>query len=310
MTALRERVTKWFLMRFLHQARRTLARDPSPVRMRLDMERFERRMLRHGIDPLGAPIELGQFRAGWVVPEAPDEGRVILYLHGGAFIAESPKVHGKLLERIARRAGARGFYVSYRLAPEHPYPAGTDDCLAAYRYLLDQGIDPARIVIAGDSAGGNLTLVTAMRARDDGLPPPAALILMSPVLDATFSGDSVRRNDGLDPLFRTSVLEAFAGHYVPRERRQEAYVSPLAGDLSGLPPILALVGSSELLLDDSVRLASRADDVTLQVWHAMPHVFPAMPGLPEAGQAIDVMAGFVRRHAVPAANTATGLRAD
>jgi acetyl esterase/lipase len=307
MTGLRERLTKWFLMRFLHQARRSLAKDPSPGRMRLDMERFERHMLRDGINPLASPIDLGHFTAGWVEPEARDEGRVILYLHGGGFIAESPKVHGKLLKRIARKAGARGFYVSYRLAPEHPYPAGTDDCLAAYRYLLAEGIDPARIVIAGDSAGGNLALVTAMRARDDGLPLPAALVLMSPVLDASFSGDSVRRNDGLDPLFRSSVLEAFAGYYAPAERREEAYVSPLAGDLAGLPPMLVLVGSSEILLDDSVRLASRAGRVTLQVWHAMPHVFPAMPGLVEAGQAIDAMADFIRRHARPAANTATAL---
>jgi monoterpene epsilon-lactone hydrolase len=308
MAALRERLTKWFLMRFLHQARRSLARDPSPARMRLDMERFERRMLRHGIDPLAAPIDLGHFTAGWVVPEARDEGRIILYLHGGGFIAESPKLHGKLLERMARKAGGRGFYVSYRLAPEHPYPAGTDDCLAAYRYLLAEGIDPARIVIAGDSAGGNLTLVTAMRARDSGLPLPAALVMMSPVLDSGFSGDSVRRNDGLDPLFRSSVLEAFAGYYVPVERRQEPYVSPLAGDLAGLPPMLVLVGSSEILLDDSVRLACRADNVDLQVWHAMPHVFPAMPGLAEAGQAIDVMAGFIRAHVASSANTATPLR--
>jgi acetyl esterase/lipase len=310
MAALRERLTKWFLMRFLHQARRSLAKDPSPARMRLDMQRFERRMLRHGSDPLAAPIDLGPFTGGWLEPGSGDEGRVILYLHGGGFIAESPKVHGRLLERMARKAGARGFYVSYRLAPEHPYPAGTDDCLAAYRYLLAQGIDPACIVIAGDSAGGNLTLVTAMRARDDGLPLPAALVMMSPVLDASFSGDSVRRNDGVDPLFRSSVLEAFAGYYVPSERRQEPYVSPLAGDLTGLPPMLVLVGSSELLLDDSVRLAGRATDVTLQVWHGMPHVFPAMPGLAEAGQAIDAMADFMRRHAAPAANTTTAPGSD
>jgi acetyl esterase/lipase len=310
MPSLRDRLTKWFLMRFLHQARRSLARDPSPARMRHDLERFERRMLRHAINPLAEPIDLGDYTAGWVEPGTRDEGRVILYLHGGGFIAESPRVHGTLLARLARKARARGFYVSYRLAPEHPYPAGADDCLAAYRYLLAQAIDPARIVIAGDSAGGSLTVITAMRARDDGLPLPAALVLMSPVLDASFSGDSVRRNDGLDPLFRSSVLKSFADYYVPAERRQEPYVSPLAGDLTGLPPMLVLVGSSEVLLDDSVRLAGRAANVTLQVWHDMPHVFPAMPGLPEAGQAIDAMASFIRRHAAAAANTATAPGGD
>ena len=307
MPTVRERLSRWLLMRFLHQARRSLARDPSPARMRKDLERFEQRMLRHAVDPLLAPVDLGTCKGGWLGPDADGEGRVILYLHGGAFIAESPRVHGALLAQIARAAGGRGFYVSYRLAPEHPYPAGTDDCLAAYRHLLAAGIDPARMVIAGDSAGGNLALVTAMRARDDGMPLPAALVLMSPVLDATFTGDSVQRNDGLDPLFRGSILRSFADYYVPAERRREPYVSPLAGDLTGLPPILAMVGSSELLLDDSVRLAARAGNVTLQVWHGMPHVFPAMPGLPEAGQAIDAMARFIRLHAVPAAagNTAT-----
>ena len=307
MPTVRERLNRWFLMRFLQQARRSLAKDPSPARMRQDLERFERHMLRHAADPMAAPIALGKFAAGWVETGSHDEGRVILYLHGGGFIAESAKVHGTLLARMARQAGGRGFYVSYRLAPEHPYPAGTDDCLAAYRHLLAAGIDPARIVIAGDSAGGNLTLVTAMRARDDGLPLPAALVLMSPVLDATFSGDSVRRNDGLDPLFRASILKSFADYYVPAERRQEPYVSPLAGDLNGLPPMLVMVGSSEILLDDSVRLAGRVGNVTLQVWHGMPHVFPAMPGLPEAGQAIDAMAAFIRLHTAPttAGNTAT-----
>jgi acetyl esterase/lipase len=290
-------------MRFLHQVRRGLVRDPSPARMRRDLERFERRMLRKAVDPLHAPVSLGHCSGGWLDPPARDEGRVILYLHGGAFIAESRKVHGALLGRIGTLAGARSFYLSYRLAPEHPYPAATDDCLDAYRYLLAQGIDPARIVIAGDSAGGNLTLVTAMRCRDEGLAQPAALVLMSPVLDATFSGDSIRRNDGLDPLFRASIVNDFAGYYVPEARRREPYVSPLFGDLSRLPPMLVLVGSSEILLDDSVRLASRAPGVTLQVWHGMPHVFPAMPGLAESGQAIAGIAAYIRQHA---AGTAYG----
>lgn len=271
------------------------------------MANFDKLMAGRGRYALSAPVDLGTCSGAWLDAGGADAGRVVLYLHGGAFIAESPRVHGTLLAQIARAAGARGFYVSYRLAPEHPYPAGTDDCLAAYRHLLAVGIEPARMVIAGDSAGGNLALVTAMRARDDGMPLPAALVLMSPVLDATFTGDSVQRNDGLDPLFRGSILRSFADYYVPAERRQEPYVSPLAGDLTGLPPILVMVGSSELLLDDSVRLAGRAGNVTLQVWHGMPHVFPAMPGLPEAGQAIDAMARFIRMHAAPAAagNTAT-----
>jgi acetyl esterase/lipase len=232
-------------------------------------------------------------------------GRVVLYLHGGAFVGESPRAHCAMLARICSHCDARGFYVTYRLAPEHPYPAATDDCLAAYRHLLEQGVDSSRIVIAGDSAGGNLTLVTALRARDTGLPLPAALVLISPVLDASFSGASMHRNDGVDPLFRASVMHALADAYVDAGLRAHPYVSPLWADLGGLPPMLAIVGSSEVLLDDSVRLAGRARAVELQVWHDMPHIFPVLHGLDEAGAAVAAIGAFIARHApaVAAANT-------
>lgn len=253
------------------------------------------------------PVDLGTCSALWIDAGSADGVRVVLYLHGGAFVGESPGAHCAMLARICRRSGARGFYVGYRLAPEHPYPAATDDCLAAYRHLLAQGVDASRIVIAGDSAGGNLALVTAMRARDTGLPSPASLVLMSAVLDATFSGDSMRRNDGIDPLFRASIVEPLAAAYVPDDLRGHPYVSPLAGDLSGLPPILALVGSSEVLLDDTLRLASRGADVEVQVWHDMPHVFPIMHRLSESGAAIDGIAAFIARRAGAAANTGPGV---
>lgn len=257
-----------------------------------------------------APVALPNCLAHWVEPSG-GHGRVILFLHGGAFVAAAPNAHGLLLEKLCEAAGARGFYVDYRLAPEHPYPAAGQDCLDAYRHLLEAGVPPAGIVIAGDSAGGNLTLATALRARDAGLPLPAALVMISPVLDATFSGASVRRNDGLDPLFRASVFEALANGYVPQELARDAYVSPLFADHEGLPPALVLVGSSELLLDDAVRFAQRARGVTLEVWHGMPHVFPAMHGLAEAEEAIRGMAEFVRRHAgwEPAGNPGPGSAA-
>lgn len=270
------------------------------------MGRFERLMSRAARSRPLPRVELGTCTAAWVDAGGDDLGRVILYLHGGAFIGESPQAHCAMLARICSRCGARGFYVDYRLAPEHPYPAATDDCLAAYRHLLGQGIAAARIVIAGDSAGGNLALVTALRARDAGLPLPAALVLLSPVLDATFSGDSMRRNDGLDPLFRASIIGPLASVYVPEDLRTHPWVSPLNGDLSGLPPTLALVGSSEILLDDTLRLASFGQQVEAQVWHDMPHVFPIMHVLPEAAEAIDGIAAFVARHAATRAAGNTG----
>lgn len=299
MRTLRQRFVLWSLTRFLHAVRRRLARDPSPLRVRRDMAAFDRRLgglLKARRSP---PVELPNCLGHWVEPHG-EHGRIILYLHGGAFVAAAPNAHGLLLEKLCAAAGARGFYVDYRLAPEHAYPAASDDCLDAYRFLLASGVPPGSIAIAGDSAGGNLTLGTALRARDGGLPLPAALVMMSPVLDATFSGASVERNDGLDPLFRASVFEAMASQYVPDGARRDPYVSPLFADLAGLPPSLLLVGSSELLLDDSVRFAQRAAGATLEVWHGMPHVFPAMHGLAEAEAAVRGMGEFLRRHVEPA----------
>ncbi len=259
------------------------------------MARFDRRAAGEvRFDDL-PEVDLGTCRGRWVgATDAP--GACILYLHGGAFVAASPNVHSAMLARICARAGARALYVDYRLAPEHPFPAASDDCLAGYRYLLGQGVDPGRIVIAGDSAGGNLTVVTALRILDAGLPMPAALVALSPVLDATFSGDSMRRNDGHDPLFRTSIVHGLADGYVPESLRRDRYVSPLFTPLDGLPPSLVLVGSSEILLDDATRFAAQARNVTLQVWHDMPHVFPVMHGLAEAAEAVEVIADYIVRH--------------
>lgn len=307
MRSLRQRLAKRALLLFLHGVRRGLARDPTPQRIRHDMRRFDRRMEGKVAHQTSSPVSVGDCDGVWIDTGEGDAERVVLYLHGGAFVGESPHTHRALLAKLCRRARARGFYLSYRLAPEHPYPAASDDCLAAYRFLLGNGVDPARLVIAGDSAGGNLTVGTAMRVRDLGLPLPAALVVLSPVLDATLSGDSMRRNDGLDHLFRRDSLVTLAGTYVPRERCLEPYVSPLFGNLEGLPPTLAMVGSSELLLDDSVRYAVRARDVTLQVWHDMPHVWPAMHGLAEADQAIAAMAAFIVRHAPTAAAAITSV---
>jgi len=287
----------WSLRRYLHRARRALAREPTPGRIRRDMASFDRLMKGRGRFTLSESVDLGTCNATWLDGGGIVAGRVILYLHGGAFVGESPATHCAMLARLCRRAQARGFYVTYRLAPEHRYPAATDDCLAAYRYLLEQGIDPARIVVAGDSAGGNLALVTLLRARDAGMPMPAGLVMISPLLDASFSGASMQRNDGLDPLFRTAIVHALASSYVDEGQRGHPYVSPLWADLRGLPPSLTLVGSSEILLDDSVRFAGLAAGAELQVWHDMPHAFPLFSVLAEATAAVDSIGQFIRRHA-------------
>lgn len=306
MHGIRQKFYKWWLRRFLHRARAGLARDPSPARIRHDLALFDRMMQGRERFLMGPTVAVGGGTGAWLDAGGSDEGRVVLYFHGGAFVGASPAAHCGFLARLCRGAGGRGFYVDYRLAPEHPYPSARDDCLDAYRHLLDAGIHPGRIVIAGDSAGGNLTAVTAMRIRDLGLPAPAALVMISPVLDLTFSGDSIRRNDGIDPLFRACVADSLAPVYLPGGDVRDPYVSPLCGNVSGLPPSLLVVGSSEILLDDSTRFASRADDAELLVWHDMPHIFPILDRLDEAVAAVEAMARFIRaRAAGVAAKTGT-----
>ena len=241
------------------------------------------------------PVTAGAAPALWVDVKRARRDRVVLYLHGGAFIAETPRFHGALLARICREGRARGLMLSYRLAPEHPYPAALDDSVAAYRWLLGQGIAANRIIVAGDSAGGNLTLALLLRARDEGLPLPAGAVALSPVADFTFSGDSVQRNDGVDDMFSADLMPGLVPVYLPQAAlRTHPHVSPLFGDFAGMPPLLLIVGSTELLLDDSVRVAQRCPGAQLLVWDGMPHVFPGFDFLPEARAATLRIGRFMR----------------
>jgi epsilon-lactone hydrolase len=273
------------------------------AQMRLISDPVRLREAAARVDALGRPapdvrtgrVSAGQTPATWIDVKGVRQDRVVLYLHGGAFITETPMFHGALLARICRVARARGLMVSYRLAPEHPFPQALDDCLDAYRWLLAQGLEPSRVVVAGDSAGGNLTLALLLRLRDEGLPLPAGAVALSPVTDLTFSGDSVKRNDGVDDMFSADLIDSLVPVYLgERDLRTHPHVSPLFGDFAGLPPLLLVVGSTELLLDDSVRVAQRWPDATLLVWHGMPHVFPGFDFLPEAREATQRIGRFIR----------------
>ncbi|MGC0377064.1 alpha/beta hydrolase [Streptomyces sp. SAI-229] len=232
--------------------------------------------------------------------EASGRGR-LLYLHGGGYVVGSPDTHAGLVGELARRAGLRALSVDYRLAPEHPFPAAVDDGLAAYRALLAAGTDPRDLVMAGDSAGGGLTLATLLAAREAGLPQPAAVAVFSPWTDLTLSGESIRSKEDADPLFTEAGIRAYADLYVGTGDRTHPLASPLFADLTGLPPLLVQVGANEVLLDDAVRLAGRAGaadvEVTLEIGPGLPHVFQHHYGhLDEADAALDRAAHFLTTH--------------
>src|SRR5438477_7963130 len=225
----------------------------------------------------------------------------VLYFHGGGYVAGSARTGAYLAAELARRAGGRALSVDYRLAPEHPYPAAVEDGLAAYAGLLESGVNPARVLVAGDSAGGGLAVATLLAARDRGLPQPAAVAVFSPWADISRSGASMRSKDGTDPLFSYDAMGWYAGRYMPDGDRSAPLASPVFATLAGLPPLLIQVGSHEVLLDDAVRLAANAGrddvDVTLQVAPEGTHVFQLYFGaLDEADEAIDEVARFFTRH--------------
>lgn len=228
--------------------------------------------------------------AEWLDVPQSRKDRVFLYFNGGAFCMRIPRIQSAMIARWCRKLGARALMPHYRLAPEHPYPAAPDDCLAAYRWLLNHGVPADNIVMCGDSAGGNLTLVTLMRAREAGLPMPAAAVMLSPATDFSASGRSAVVNESVDPMFSLPLLRWFGEMYLTEpELHLHPTLSPLTGDFDGLPPLLFQAGSNEMLLDDSTRAAAKAHaagvPVRLEVFEGMPHVFQCLPALAESRRA-------------------------
>jgi acetyl esterase/lipase len=242
----------------------------------------------------------GGRRALSVVPHGASDDRVLLCLHGGGFVSGSMYTHRKLFAHLAKAVGARALIPSYHLLPEggqHPVPL--DDILAAYRWLLDQGTAPEHIAITGDSAGGGLAVTVQLRARDEGLPLPAASMPISPWVDMEVSGDTMVSNLGKDALFTQDWIKQLAAGFLGATDPTDPYVNPLHADLSGLPPMHIQVGGDELLLDDSRRLAALAEragvDVHLDVFPDQQHTFQMMAGrAPEADDAIARLAAWVR----------------
>ncbi len=224
-----------------------------------------------------------------------------MYLHGGAYQLGSPATLRHLVAMLAAAAQAQALSVDYRLAPEHPFPAAVDDAVAAYRWLLAAGRDPASVAIAGDSAGGGLTLATLVALRDAGDPLPAAAVAISPWTDLALTGESLRTRAGADVMVKPAGMPESAALYLTGTDPRHPYASPLYADLRALPPLLIQVGDAEVILDDSTRFAARARtagvDVTLEIWDEMPHVFQAFAGLlPEADQAVARIGSWLCEH--------------
>ena len=244
-------------------------------------------------------VSAGGVPAEWVAAPGAAEDRAILYLHGGGYAIGSIDSHRAMAAGLSRAAGARVLLIGYRLAPEHPFPAAVEDSTAAYRWLLRQGVDPSRIVIAGDSAGGGLTVATLVALRDAKDRLPAAGVCISPWVDMEASGESMTTKAAEDPMIQRDIIEWFAALYVKKDERRAPLASPIYANLSGLPPLYVLVGTAETLLDDSTRLAERARkagvQVTLEPWEGMVHVWPAFAQMLDEGrEAIDKIGAFVR----------------
>lgn len=217
-----------------------------------------------------------------------DPDAALVYLHGGAFVAGSAHGYRGLAVELARAGGLTSWSIDYRLAPETPFPGALDDCIAAYRALLDRGIAPGRIVLAGDSAGGGLVLSTLISLRDVGEPLPAAAIVLSPWANLACDGPTIKSKREEDPSLTVEGLVAGAKHYLADNPANNPYASPVFARLDDLPPLLIQVGSAEILLEDSLRIAANAGEngtsVRLDIWPNMPHVFPAFNFMLDAGQ--------------------------
>jgi epsilon-lactone hydrolase len=250
-------------------------------------------------DVLVREVTAGGVPAHWLAPAGADPGRVLLFLHGGGYEFGSLRSDGELAARLGRASGMRVLFPEYRLAPEHPFPAAVDDVLAAWRWLRDgQGLSAQSMAVAGDSAGGGLAVALLVATRDAGQALPAAAVLMSPTVDLTSSGASMTERAGQDPISTPALLGQLAADYLAGADPKTPLASPLFASLAGLPPLLIQVGTADLLLSDSERLAAAAAragvDVTLQIGEGLPHVYPLLLGTPEAAEATEQTGKFLR----------------
>lgn len=277
--------------------------DPrAPVSaLRANVADLARRMPGAPPDVIITPADVGGVKGEWVAAPSADPRRVILYLHGGGYVSGTAASIRDLTWRLSEAARCRVLALDYRLAPEHPFPAAIEDVAAAYRALLQEGFAPASIAFAGDSAGGGLVYGSLVKLRDDGAPMPAAACSFSACTDLALTGDTLRTNHEADPMVLAEGLQPVAEWYLGPLPATTPYASPIYADLRGLPPALLQVGSTEVLLDDSRRMAERLEAAgvraDLRIWPDMPHVWQGCGSfLPEARAALAEAGQFLDRH--------------
>ena len=256
------------------------------ARVKLDAD-----VTREAVSADGVPCE-------WVIPKSSTTDQVLLYLHGGGFVLGLTPPHLQMVTYLAEKMGIRVLMVDYRVAPDYPFPAALEDCVTAYRWLLEQGISARNIVVAGDSAGGNLTITSLMKLRDNGDPLPAATVCLSPATDLTNKDNP--HQEFKDPLLPPKATRFYTRSYVGHNDAHDPLISPVFGDLRGLPPLLVHVGEDEILRDDAIRIANLAKstgvDVRLEIYPRMWHVWQVNLTLPQAIQSLDDTAQFLEAH--------------
>ena len=288
----------------------------TPQAMRAHFERDARRIFRSPEDANFVADSIRRNGGGegggtlievlWASRGRPDRRRVILYLHGGAYLAGSIRTHRHLAAYLAGAAGVRAVLPDYRLAPEHPFPAALDDALCVYRHLLDSGYEARNIALAGDSAGGGLVFALLLKAAEEGLPGPACVVAFSPWADMTMTRGSLRRNARRDMMLPLRRFREVVSHYLQGALTTDPLASPVYGDYGGdergaPPPAMITASKTEILRDDALAMADRlreaGGDVTLELWRDMPHAWPLFVGMvAEAGDTVARAGRFIARN--------------
>lgn len=284
--------------------RPSLARVKTPQHARRDMERNTARLPvpMRGINLVAEtlPGPGGPIPVEWVSAGRADRRRVLIYLHGGAYIMGSPRTHRMITTALARMSGMRVLVPDFRLAPEHPVPAGVEDTVAVYSWLLAQGYAPEGIAFVGESSGGGQCFATLVALERRGFPPPACVVAFSPWLDLTMGGKSVQTNARRERMLPAERAAEVVGYYIGESDPTDPIVSPLFGD-GKTPPVLIQASRAEILLDDAVRMAERLEaqgsDVTLDLWDSTPHAWQFFgAALPESREALRRAVVFLKEH--------------